>query len=490
MFIDEVAMQETFQQIIERDTYNSLLYALQGGLLLLSTYHLMMFFQNRNRAYLLYSFYTFFSLLAYIYMAESGFLLEIAKFFKYDFHSKNYSTIIFNSLYFLFFAEFLRIKQHNKTHYKIITYPAVAFISIATISYLLLRIFNFPYFFEAFRDAFVYLVSLHFLLCFYLLLQLKNDLKYFILFGGVTLFLTSIIGEKSVREQPWINISMKMGDAIYYLGVVIENCAFSFALGYQQKLDMEEKISVHNNFIEELKKNEILKDRITLENEKRLVSENEAIKYLQEISDLKLTVLQSQINPHFIFNALNSIKYYILENESKIAADYLTKFSQMIRTILTASMMKEFTLQEEIQTLKVYMDIENLRFNNEMDFSVNVSPNIDLSEIKLPPLVLQPFLENAILHGIATVKDKKITLTVNPDQNNIKIMIRDYGVGRRKTSSTQISAITQPSMGLKIAHGMMRNYFGQDAYKIEFTDLYEDENPAGTLVTVEIPKTA
>ena len=480
-------MFDLLRTVIERDTYSSLLYAVLGGLLILSTYHLMLFFQNRTRSYFLYSSYTFFLLMAYIPLAEEGFLVELTRFFGFDNLSKQFFTIIFNCIYFLFLAAFLRVKYFNKLWYRIITVPVLILIILATVSYLMMRIWNLDSFFMVFNKAFVYLIAVHTLISFYILLQIKNRLKYYIMFGGLVLFICSLIGEHSIRQLPWLNLSRKAGDFIFYIGVLLENSAFSFALGHQQRLNYREKVYVHRNFIAEMKKNEILKDIVNMENQKRLIFENEQIKYLQEISDLKLSVLQSQINPHFIFNALNSIRYYILENEPQIAANYLTKFSKIIRTILTASTMKQFTLEEEIHTLQVYMDIENLRFDNGIDFKIETGPDIDLQKIKIPPLVLQPFIENAILHGVAPVEDKKITLAILRNSDLIEISITDNGIGRLKAAKTQSHPKSRQSMGIKIVHGMLKNYFGPAKYQISYFDLEENGECLGTRVLLQIP---
>ncbi|AZI67177.1 hypothetical protein EIB71_05625 [Kaistella daneshvariae] len=482
-------MPSILDTVIERDTYNSLLYTILGGLLLLTTYHLMMFFQNRRKAYFLYSSYTFFSLLAYIPMAESGFLSELSSYLGIGESFKEYFIIIFNCFYFVFFANFLDIKKVNPRWYRIITLPVLVLMVLATVSFLIKKIWHVESFFALYKKLFVIVISVQIIISFSILLRVKNPLKYYIIFGGIVLFAASLVGERSVRELPWINISRKTGDVVYYFGVIMENLAFSFALGYQQKLNHREKVLFKDNFINELKKNEILKDSISRENEKRLLIENEKIRYLQEISDLKLSVLQSQINPHFIFNALNSIKYYVLENETHIAAEYLSKFSNIIRTILTASTMREFTLEQELHTLKIYMDIENLRFNNEMTFSIQVHPAINPLKVKLPPLVLQPFLENAVLHGLSTAENKKVSVEVNPTKDGIAISIKDNGVGRKSALKSR-KPDNRESMGLKIVHGMLTNYFGSGTYSITYVDLHENEKPTGTLVVVQIPGTS
>lgn len=481
-------MFEAINNIIERDSYGSLLYAVLGGLLMLSTYHMVLFFQNRDKSYLLYSFYTFFSFLAYISVAESGFLHDLSNYLGFDFRSKQLFTIVFNSLYFLFFAQFLKVKKKNKTWHKIIIYPPFILIIIATVTFIILKIGITDFYFETFKKTFPYLITAHTIVSFYILTKIKNKLKYYIIFGGIMLFICSILGEHSIRQLPFLNLTKKMGDFIYYLGLLVENIAFSFALGRRQRNNYREKVAYNRNLIAEMQKNVELKDKINIENQRRLEVENRQIKYLQEISDLKLSILQTQMNPHFIFNALNSIKYYILEHDTENAVNYLTKFSKIIRTILVSSTVKDFTLEQELQTIKVYVDIENLRFNKKIDFNIIIDEHLNPEDIKLPPMVLQPFIENAILHGVALLETKKIDVHVLSKNEHIEIRIIDNGIGRKEAAKNKIRhQNSSKSLGTKIADGMLKNYFASKYYKIDYHDLHKEDKPIGTMVVLEIP---
>lgn len=482
-------MYDSLSAIIERDAYNSILYLVLGGLLLLSVFHLVMFFQNRDRAYLLYSSYTFFSFVAYMPVAESGFADTISQTLGLDYYTKVFFTIVFNCIYFFFFTEFLAIKKINIKWYRVIVLPVFIFIVTATVGLMLHQIYGYDLLFNSFKNIFIYLVTIQTVISFYILSKVSNNLKYYVVFGGLILFACSVIGDKTVRELPWINLTKKMGDFIFFLGLFIENIAFSFALGHKQRIIYHEKVAFQQNFISQLQKNEMLKDEMNRDNEKRLIIENEKIKYLQEISDLKLSVLQSQMNPHFIFNALNSIKYYILENDTLNAVDYLSKFSKIIRTILSASTEKEFTLAEELQTIQLYVDIENLRFNNHISFSVNIAPEIDRNKVKLPPMVLQPFIENSILHGVATIEDKKISIDVSVKNNAVEICITDNGIGRSEAGKRKsIIKNKTKSLGTEIAAELLKNYFNDQKYHIQYIDLYEEDIAKGTKVVIAIPK--
>lgn len=482
-------MYDSLSSIVERDAYNSILYVVLGGLLLLSVFHLVMFFQNRDRAYLLYSSYTFFSFAAYMPVAESGFIKTVSDDIGFDYFTKVFFTIVFNCIYFFFFTEFLSIKKINAKWYRIIVLPVFVMILTAFVSLLLHYFYAYDELFNSFKNVFTYLITIQTVISFYILSKVKNNLKYYVVFGGLILFACSMIGDKTVRQLPWINLSRKMGDFIFFFGLFIENIAFSFALGHKQRINYHEKVAFQQNFISQLQKNEMLKDEMNRENEKRLIIENEKIKYLQEISDLKLSVLQSQMNPHFIFNALNSIKYYILENDTQNAVDYLTKFSKIIRTILSASTEKEFTLSQELQTIQLYVDIENLRFHNHIDFSIDIAPEIDMNKVKLPPMVLQPFIENAILHGVATVENKKISIEVSVKDHAVEISISDNGIGRMEAGKRKsVIKNKTKSLGTEIAAEMLKNYFNDKKYQLQYIDLHENDIPTGTKVLIAIPK--
>ncbi|MGS0525604.1 sensor histidine kinase [Zobellia nedashkovskayae] len=124
----------------------------------------------------------------------------------------------------------------------------------------------------------------------------------------------------------------------------------------------------------------------------------------KKVLTLEQSMLRSQMNPHFLFNSLNSIKLYIINNEQKNAVHYLNKFSKLVRKILESSSMREIPLAEELETVDLYMNIENIRFSNEIDFKIRVDKNIDTHTVKIPSLILQPFLENAIWHGLSPKK--------------------------------------------------------------------------------------
>lgn len=223
------------------------------------------------------------------------------------------------------------------------------------------------------------------------------------------------------------------------------------------------------------------------------INRNRQLNHEKQILTLEQDMLRSQMNPHFIFNSLNSIKLYIINNEKENAVYYLNKFSKFIRKILIASTEKEITLEEELDTMELYMNIENIRFSNEINFTISVDKSINLETIKVPSLILQPFLENALWHGLSSKKsDKKISLNINQDLKDfVKVTITDNGIGREASEAINSKRfLKRKSVGITITKARLANFSKNytEEYILEIIDLVDDLNqPEGTKIVVYIP---
>ena len=152
-----------------------------------------------------------------------------------------------------------------------------------------------------------------------------------------------------------------------------------------------------------------------------------------KVSVTELKALQAQMNPHFIFNSLNSINSFIIKNDSESATNYLTKFSKLIRKTLESSAEKEVLLKDDIEVLKNYLDIEKKRLNNSFTYTIQVDDSVDANNTLIPPLILQPFLENSIWHGIAQMENSgHITIEFKKEYNMLFCSVDDNGVGRQQ----------------------------------------------------------
>ncbi len=216
------------------------------------------------------------------------------------------------------------------------------------------------------------------------------------------------------------------------------------------------------------------------------------LKNEKKIITLEQDMLRNQMNPHFIFNSLNSIKLYIINNEKENAVYYLNKFSKLIRKILIASSEKEITLKEELETMDLYMNIENIRFSNEINYKCIVDETINTEAIKLPSLVLQPFLENALWHGLSPKpNDKKIRLEIFKNKEyHITITITDNGIGREASKKIKANKkLKQKSVGIDITKQRLENFSKSHLhnYQLEIVDLYNEGSSSGTKVIIDIP---
>jgi hypothetical protein len=204
-------------------------------------------------------------------------------------------------------------------------------------------------------------------------------------------------------------------------------------------------------------------------------------------------ILRSQMNPHFLFNALNAIKLYIIKNDQNNAINYLNKFSKLIRNILETSAQKEITLQEELETVMLYMNIENIRFDHSIEFTVEIDEKLDTSQIKIPSLILQPFLENALWHGLSLKEgNKNLKLGVQKvTEGSVIITIEDNGIGRTAASEIKENRILKRrSYGIAITRERLAIFSKtfQNRFAINMQDLFNsDGSSAGTLVTLNIP---
>ncbi len=218
--------------------------------------------------------------------------------------------------------------------------------------------------------------------------------------------------------------------------------------------------------------------------------EEEKARVSQALMEHQMTALRAQMNPHFIFNAINSIQNFILKERTQQAYDYLAKFSKLIRTVLNNSKESLVTLEQELDTLKMYAELEQLRFENKFDFSVEVDKQIDVSEVKVPTMLIQPFVENAIWHGIMPLEGKrqgKVKVTIIPVSDQLKITIEDNGIGRDPSVKKDPSHM---SMGMMITGQRLKllKRAEKDESWIIIEDLRDASgNPCGTSVNIIVP---
>ena len=202
-----------------------------------------------------------------------------------------------------------------------------------------------------------------------------------------------------------------------------------------------------------------------------------------EINRLQKSALQAQMNPHFIFNCLNSIQGFIMKNQKEAAMEYLSKFAKLIRQYLLASTEDTITIENEMAMLEAYCQLESLRFDGKFEYAVTSSSDHDLLKSHIPPMLIQPFVENAIIHGMKGRKRAGGKININFDANaeNILISIKDNGGGILPDKINK----AHRSLGVSITQNRLAHIYQGAGHQY---DIAIDSNPKGTTVSVTIPR--
>lgn len=453
-------------------------------------------YYSREKSFQFYATYSFFLLIFLLFKTPYEIPFRDAM---YDsrFSSLNwYVQVIYNCIYFLFFISFLDVKTYHYKIYKFIKRVVVIAFVISTAIFVSTLLFNAVHIFaDFFKFIFTPVMFLFGLYTAAWAFTVPGRLKYFIVTGSI-IFASLAVTALAISIT---DNNDEASDPIYYfyIGIFIEQIAFGFGLAYKvQKINQallyqlteNEKIKSNQNKIlqRELQKKEMELLQITKKAEEERVSKIKS-EFENEIHQLHLSSLQSQMNPHFIFNALNSIKVFLIENNKEQAIFYLNKFAKLIRKILDSSRLGSVSLKEELETIQLYLGIENMRFDNEVEFNIKVDDEIDLERIKVPPLILQPFVENALWHGLMLSKREKILeICIFFNENVPVLSLKDNGVGRERSRENKKKKIfKKKSLGLKMTNERIDhfNYKEKLNYSFEIIDLLDsNQTPCGTEV--------
>jgi LytS/YehU family sensor histidine kinase len=208
----------------------------------------------------------------------------------------------------------------------------------------------------------------------------------------------------------------------------------------------------------------------------------------QRTTEVEMQALRAQMNPHFMFNSLNSINNFILKNDADNASAYLTRFARLMRLILDNSREDWVTLENELKALQLYIEMESLRFDNAFDYYINIAPDVTPISVLIPPLIIQPYVENAIWHGLMHRKEKGSRLGIIIEKKNdyLEVRIEDNGIGRDAAQQLKSKfGMHKKSHGMQITHERLRMVnavYAVDA-RTEVQDLVlEDGTVSGTSV--------
>jgi tetratricopeptide (TPR) repeat protein len=214
--------------------------------------------------------------------------------------------------------------------------------------------------------------------------------------------------------------------------------------------------------------------------------------FKKQLAQAETKALRAQMNPHFIFNSLNSINSFVMDQKHEIASDYLIKFSKLIRLILDNSRSETISIEKELETLKLYVILESARYDNKFKCIYTIAGDVIINSIMIPPMLLQPFVENAIWHGLMQ-KEGEGTINIDikkVDEEFLNISITDDGIGREKAAELKSKSATHKSHGLKVTSQRieMMNKLNSTGAQVNIYDLKDEQGIAmGTKVELIIP---
>lgn len=230
-----------------------------------------------------------------------------------------------------------------------------------------------------------------------------------------------------------------------------------------------------------------------IESDQQLRKQKEEIDNIsKQLIELQLAALRSQMNPHFIFNALNSIKKFVLSNDAENADIYLGKFSRLIRSILNNTREANISLEKEIEMLSLYLELEKLRFGKKLNYCIYLDPSLNEGTVFIPTMIVQPFVENAMLHGIMHKEsDGEIHISFKDHESFLEINVKDNGVGRKAAAQMKGNEnAAHTSLGIEVTRARLMSLHTDSRVPsgVQIEDLEQDGTASGTLVKIFVPQ--
>lgn len=394
-------------------------------------------------------FYTIFVLFLFLYLSAD--ILQLHSFFFGESYYTSYAffqiaQVVINLFYILFVMFYLNTKVKYKILHKALKTITITLVTIIVLDAL--------FFATGFFIGHIYLLDFERIIMtlfgligmMYLLIKGKDKLAYFVVIGSF-LYMIGALG------------LLFYGNRLYMiLGSGLEILIFASGLTYKTQLEHKEKI-----------------------------------RFEKESATNKAKALRAQINPHFIFNSLSSIQHLITGNDKKASLKYLSKFSRLTRNILESSIDTNVVLNDEIKMLQDYLELESLRFDESFKHEIVVDKNIDLNTVEVPFLILQPFVENAIIHGLLNKKDddKQLKISFSKQNDTVICTIDDNGIGREASSNMKesIHKIKKKSRGLEVTIerlNMLNETNAENSIKI-IDKISDNGTPDGTTIIITIP---
>ncbi len=504
-----------YRELSERnqsDQVNSIVfvYFFIFSLVTLFIFVLVLWLRVRGKLYFYYLGYLFF-LLIYGFIVLRKTVAPVGNFFQYAPElSDDLSEpvqFVFIAFYIFFILNLLRVNVYDKLLARVLRYLGMACLVYAGCRFLVnVFVFDPQLMMTVFNIVRLIILPINFVLIVWIIFKVKHPLLGYFVIGQSLFFVGAVLGS-------YINYSgiefisghffgfKESANIAFQMGLIGEVYCFSLALGKNVFLIQEEKEQTDAALIKQSQENErmqanmnreldimvgkktteVIQLYVEIEKEKEQKIKNELTK---KIKETEMMALRSQMNPHFIFNSMNAIKSLIMTDRGNDAVAYLDDFSSLLRHILQNSSHREITVEEELEILELYLSLEQSRMGAGFSYHINVSSKEELSQYPIPPLLLQPIVENAIWHGLhpSLKADKKLAVTFDTTES-LKIIIEDNGIGREESAKKKK---LHAAMGTTLIRDRlaMHNHLSDHSVLLEITDLKQNGRALGTRVTL------
>jgi len=330
------------------------------------------------------------------------------------------------------------------------------------------------------------------------LATIRKGFYRFIFLGALTIFIAFTLTEI---------FDLGIKGPVVTIALVIDLCFYLTGLAYRDKQVEKDKIIFQEQLIQQLEENKELQEKFTgeleqqveekttelIEQRRALEAEKEAkllADFNQKFSESELKALRAQMNPHFVFNILNTIESYALDNNKEAASVMIQKFSRLTRLVLENSMNQLVPFENDLKSLQLYIELEQMRYADKFTVVYNIQEQIKEEDYVIPPMIIQPFVENAILHGLRNKPDGNgiLNLSASLENGYIVVLVEDNGIGRVKAAELKVkNPIQKNSLGIKVTQdriSIFNNLNQNRKANVEIQDLNE-----GTRIVIRLPAT-
>lgn len=450
-----------------------------GAIFILFLYHLFLYLQSRKKIYIPYFLYIL-MLAIYFFVKHPLFMMYYATdevlasvFFAFN--------ILIQPFIYIFYAQFTRLFWTTRLKFQTIDklLSAVILCSIAlALAYLFLIYFNHPLLLRLHDLYRIALIAISIFILVYFAKYYSKESSYYLFGAGCYLIFSFLaFADAKFDITDYRNIFMQ-------IGAILEILFFAFGLGFRIKKTELEKLEAQEKLVNQYVENEKLQRSLEIELKKELsISQKE-----NEMMELESRLLRSRMNPHFLFNSMNALKSNIQNIQTAKASNYLDQLSQLLRRVLEYSGLKKISLTKELEVLENYLSLEKQRVSGFLNYEIDIGKSIETDMLEIPPMLLQPFVENSIWHGIRHLENRKgfIKIFVREETNAVLITIEDNGVGRERARQINLSNKVKPkSIATELTKERLELLRKHDDLDIVIK-IIDKKNNQGTIVIIEI----